>query len=200
MLEIEKTSIRLPEDLLEAFQSSVKEEYGKLKGAQKDAFSEAVLLWLAHKKSLPVVMIRDARSGRKHIVLTAQLEENLRDLLIEQRPQLGIIPIGTSRFPVGVISKTTKILLGKFGSPKKVSIQNLDQGETVIERFATRDTHSSKMDALDKWEDGLHSRQDETQDKLELAISWDSPSKMHASLREDYISITMSNQYMPRTM
>jgi hypothetical protein len=198
LLEIEKTSIRLPEELLDAFQSAVKEEWGKLKGAQNDAFSEAVLLWLSHKKSLPVVMIKDAGSGRKYVVLASQLEENLLELFKGQRPQLGIVPIATSRFPVGIISISVQILLSKLGPPKTVSIHNLDHGEELVEELETPSgAFSVRIGTADHWEDELHSKQDGTKDKLELDLSWDSPSKVHASFREDYISILKNNQYMP---
>ncbi len=200
MQNIDKTSIRLPQELLEVFQNAVKQEFGKLKGAQNDALSESVLLWLAHKTSLPVIMIKDATSGRKRVVLISQLQENLDELLLEQqRPQLGIVPIATSRFPVGLISKTANILLDKFGSPKDATIQNLDQGEAALEKLATRDSLVKMPDAIDKWESELHSMQDGTRDRLEISLSWDSPFKMQSSLREDYISILRPSQYMGTT-
>ena len=200
MLDVDKTSIRLPKELKEVFQIAVEQEYGKLKGAQNDAFTESVLLWLAHKQSLPVVMIKDATSARKRVVLMSQLQENLYELLLDQhRPQLGIVPIATTRFPVGIISATAKILFNKFGLPKIAAIQNLDQGETTLEELNPKELSDKAPDAFDKWEGKLRSMQDGTRDRLELSLSWDSPSKVQASLREDYMSVLNSNQYSSGT-
>jgi hypothetical protein len=196
MLDFDKTSIRLPKELKEAFQNAVEQEYGKIKGAQNDAFTESVLLWLAHKRSLPVIMIKDAASGRKRVALVSQLQDNLYELLFDQhRPQLGIVPIATLRFPPGVISDTAKILFDKFGPPKTATMQNLDQGETTVQELDMKDASAKVPNTIEHWERELLSMQDGTRDKLEIALSWGSPTEMQASLREDYMSILKPNEY-----
>lgn len=146
-------------------------------------------------------MIKDGRSGRKFVLLLSDLEENLYELLLGQKlPQIGIVPIATSNFPAGSISKTANILLGKFGPPKDAAVQNLEEGRAILEELNPKELTEKPSVAVDKWEDKLRSLQDGTSDRLELSLSWDSPSKIQASLREDYMSVLKPSQYLQETM
>jgi len=54
---LEKTTLQVEKGLLEKFQETVVQRFGKLKGAQSEALAEAMKLWLSYTGSLKCVRL-----------------------------------------------------------------------------------------------------------------------------------------------
>ena len=123
------TIVRLDESLLREFHEAVKEEYGKIKGGQKEAFREAILLWMALRGYKRVFSVTG-----KGIKEFSEALSTLKDFMDnppkrDEYPTLTIRPMFTifSDEEIEVISK----VLGKcrFGKPEKVKIDYTAGGE-----------------------------------------------------------------------
>jgi hypothetical protein len=117
-----KTTLMIDDEIFEEFQCAVEDDYGKLKGAQSEAFKEAVLLWLAHKKGYPVFVMSFMRKGKSFVFKEDELESRLREALSMRRlPDILVHPVGIC--PPGYIAKALRVLLDVYGPPKSAEIE-----------------------------------------------------------------------------
>jgi len=117
-----KTTLMIDDEIFEEFQCAVEDDYGKLKGAQSEAFKEAVLLWLAHKKGYPVFAMSFTRKGKSFVFKEDELESRLREALsMRRRPDILVHPVGIC--PLGYIAKALRVLLDVYGPPESAEIE-----------------------------------------------------------------------------
>ena len=181
--ELVKTSIRLERDLLEEFQDAVEDNYGKLKGGQNEAFKEAILLWLAHKKNKQVLLMNNDRNGRLTVFWDYELRERLHDALSRCRPSISLFRAGIQNcFNYGIITTVLRVLLDRYGLPDEANIKDLEANE-VIEKLSG---------PTDEWEKKLWRTQDDYENEVGICALWRS-HKMGTVIRPESISVHRVN-------
>ena len=123
------TIVRLDKNLLREFHEAVKGKYGKIKGGQKEAFREAILLWMAFRgcKRAFSVTGKGIREFNEAISALEEFMDNppKRDECLS----LTIRPMFTV-FSDEEIKAISKVLSGcRFGKPEKVKIDYTAGGE-----------------------------------------------------------------------
>lgn len=171
------------------FQETVEEEWGKLKGAQNEALNEAVLLWLAYKKDVPVALLNHNRTGRKEVLLQAELSDRVAQVLRNSREDIGVWPVGTDHFGRGVYVEISDTLAHLFGKPETTVVEKLDTGETLEELAAGRS--EEWVGKLFEYEDGLLDGE-----KVSLVLSW-KEKRVRASLSPTHVSVTRVPRLIP---
>ena len=184
-----KTTLRIRKDVFGTFQETVEEEWGKLKGAQNEALNEAVLLWLAYKKDVPVALLNHNRTGRKEVLLQGELSNRLTQVLGNTKEDVGVWPVGKNHLVRGIYVKILDALVRLFGRPDASAVENLDTGETLEVLDAA---HSEGwIEKLFEYEDGLLDGE-----KVSLVLSW-KEKRVRASLSPTHISVIRVPQLMP---
>jgi len=159
-----KTTLMIDDEIFEEFQCAVEDDYGKLKGAQSEAFKEAVLLWLAHKKGYPVFAMSFTRKGKSFVFKEDELESRLREALsMRRRPDILVHPVGIC--PPGYIAKALRVLLDVYGPPKSAEIEIFGIRKPLTE------TDPEKIERM-FWE-----AEDGGGGDVEMVFTWKDPRK-----------------------
>jgi len=150
-----KTSLRLEKSVLEELQDAVEDNYGKLKGGQKEALREAVLLWLAYKRGIQVLLMNNDRTGKMEVFLGDSVGERLRGaLLSRRRASVTLWRAGIDRrFLRGAIANVLSVLLELYGAPDEAGIIDL-KGNALLEGLPVPADGREWEGALWRAEDG----------------------------------------------
>ena len=159
-----KTTFRGAPEVFDTFQEAVMGEWGKLKGAQNEAINEAVLLWLAYKKDIPVAILNHSATGRKEVILQGKVSNRIAESLANPLENVGVWPVGKGWFVRSVYVEVSRALRSLLGKPK-VAVEDLDTGVTIAGPLDNNEAEKCTI-AFFEFEDGLKDK------KLALLLSW----------------------------
>jgi hypothetical protein len=177
-----KTTVRVDKSLLDAMQKVVKDSSGKLRGAQNEAFTESIRLWLAYFGNKPALLVVD-KAVRKHVVSADGLIPLLKEVMQDAtKLEFSIYPVSSSsqNFEDGIIDMVVKALIARVGRPPVIRIGGQGVGTTVL-------------DTEDQLEERLQSAQEKSDAPLELSLVY--PERdLYASFRFDLIEVRRLRQ------
>ncbi|MEM3361496.1 MAG: hypothetical protein QXJ62_04920 [Nitrososphaeria archaeon] len=134
-----RTSLRIDSKLLEKFQKAVIRRYGKLKGAQSTAISEAVKLWLSYSGEIKYVRVFGGNFNA--IIELEDLAETVKDALVKgflEESDLTAVPLFfviEDAERKNVISSFQEIF-GEFKHEDNRLVWTVDGGKLVLKIFS----------------------------------------------------------------
>jgi len=135
-----KTSLQVDEGLLKEFQSAVERRFGKLKGAQSEALSEAIKLWLAFSGKRRYFLVSGPEAWK--IVDFEELKEMLRGIKgMDVRPFDTCISPIFDTFDKEDLKEILAAVEEALGAPTESdgSIEELERKEPAVYTWKLKD-------------------------------------------------------------